>query len=178
MQIRYSRSCNYMHIYIYILLYTVMLYILLYIYISIVTVKVVHNVTQLENGFRKTETSLADNKYMNTGDLIFDLPQQTKHLIRQLEQTRKKLTKTKYSLAFNKTCLKEDVLPNYTNIKTHDPAARYQQFTKDYRRKLVEHQVSKQEQTWVSGEPVAPWYVLGLPRSRPRVRCPGCRFRG
>ena len=84
--------------------------------IFIVTVKVVYTNRELENGFRKTETSLADNKQMNIGDLIFDLPQQTKLLIRQIEQTRKKLTKTKYSLAFNTTCLKEDVLPNYTNI--------------------------------------------------------------
>ena len=53
-------------------------------------------------------------------------------------------------MAFNKTCLKEDILPRYTDIKTHDPAARDQHFTKDYRRKLIEFQVSTQEKTWSS----------------------------
>ena len=85
---------------------------------------------------------------MTFGDLIFGLPQEEKLLLRQIEQTRKKLTKTKYAIAFNRTCLKENILPKYTNIKTHDPAARDQEFTKDYRRKLIEYQVRKQEQTW------------------------------
>ena len=74
-------------------------------------VKPVHNLKELDNGFRKTETSLAANKHMNFGDIIFGLPQEQKLIIRRIEQTRKKLTKTKYSLAFNKTCLKENILP-------------------------------------------------------------------
>ena len=113
-------------------------------FIFIFIVKAVNTVIELDNGFGKTETSLATKKYMNFGDIIFELPQEQKVLIRRIEQTRKKLTKTKYSLAFNKTCLKEDILPRYTDIKTHDPAARDQHFTKDYRRKLIEFQVSTQ----------------------------------
>ena len=74
-------------------------------------VKPVHNLKELDNGFGKTETSLAANKHMNFGDIIFGLPQEQKLIIRRIEQTRKKLTKTKYSLAFNKTCLKENILP-------------------------------------------------------------------
>ena len=85
-------------------------------FIFIFIVKAVNTVIELDNGFGKTETSLATQKYMIFGDIIFELPQEQKVLIRRIEQTRKKLTKTKYSLAFNKACLKEDILPRYTDI--------------------------------------------------------------
>ena len=52
----------------------------------------------------------------NFGQLIFDLPSGTKKLIRTIERTNRKLAKAYNSLVFNETCLKEDILPNYTNI--------------------------------------------------------------
>ena len=79
---------------------------------------------------------------MSFGNLLIQLTESDKRLIRDVERTRKKLVRCKYSRSFNLTCLTENVLPNYSNIKTHDPAVRDKQFTKDYRRKLVEHQLN------------------------------------
>ena len=41
------------------------------------------------------------------------LPKEVKAKIRKLEKTIKKKIKTEWSIKFNKTCLKEDILPNY-----------------------------------------------------------------
>ena len=72
----FIEMCTWKHVFIYL--------------IFILCVNVVYNVEQLDNGFGKTETSLAREEYMNIGDIIFDLPRTTKLLIRQIEQTRKK----------------------------------------------------------------------------------------
>ena len=41
---------------------------------------------------------------MSFGDLIHQLENEHKTVIRHIEQTTKKLIKAKYALAFNKTC--------------------------------------------------------------------------
>jgi hypothetical protein len=66
---------------------------------------------------------------MSIGNLIFNLPTPTKNLVRLIEKTNKKLINKTNSLVFNKTCLKEEILPAYTNIRTHDPAARGEMIT-------------------------------------------------
>ena len=81
---------------------------------------------------------------MSLGDIIYRLPNETKTLIRHIEQTEKKRIKCKYALAFNITCKNEDILPKYTNIKV-SPAARAKRFTKDYRRQLVIHEIEAKE---------------------------------
>ena len=63
-------------------------------------VKPVHNLKELDNGFRKTETSLAANKHMNFGDIIFGLPQEQKLIIRRIKQTRKKTDQNEIFLGF------------------------------------------------------------------------------
>ena len=50
------------------------------------------------------------------GTLIFNLPVERRRSVRDLEKTSIKIIKTKCSLLFNSTCLKNDILPNYTNI--------------------------------------------------------------
>ena len=42
---------------------------------------------------------------------------------------------------YNETCIQENILPKYTNINLHDEAARDEEFTKDYRMKLVKRQL-------------------------------------
>ena len=37
-------------------------------------------------------------------------------LIRSIEKTNRKITKTQLSLVFNKICIQENLLPAYTNI--------------------------------------------------------------
>ena len=75
------------------------------------------------------------------GSLIYQLPVEQRKSVRELEKVSGKLTKLKCSLLFNSTCLREDILPNYSNIKLHDQAARREPFTLKYRRRLVEREV-------------------------------------
>ena len=49
-------------------------------------------------------------------------------------------------MIFNEVCINEDLLPTYTNINTHDPAARNKAFTKEYRRKLVFDQIETKKE--------------------------------
>ena len=53
---------------------------------------------------------------MTIGNLIFNLPNNIKRIIRNVEKTCKKLVNFKYALVFNTTCLNENILPTYTNI--------------------------------------------------------------
>ena len=78
---------------------------------------------------------------MNFGELIHDLQTNAKKVIRKIERTERKLQKAKSALVFNETCINEDILPKYTNIKLHDPAAKEAIFTKEYRKKLVSQQI-------------------------------------
>jgi hypothetical protein len=78
---------------------------------------------------------------MSIGTLIFDLPIQTKNIVRSIEKTNKKIVNKTNSLVFNETCLKEKILPTYTNIRTHDPAAREETITVKYRYELIQRQI-------------------------------------
>ena len=71
---------------------------------------------------------------MNIGELIYDLQPDVKNLIRKIEKLEKKLIHAKLDLVFNTVCLNENILPIYTNIRTHDPAARNEAFTLEYRK--------------------------------------------
>jgi hypothetical protein len=53
---------------------------------------------------------------MSLGNLIFDFSVPIKSLIRRIEKNNKKVVNKKYSLVFNETCIKEKLLPNYTDI--------------------------------------------------------------
>ena len=53
---------------------------------------------------------------VNLGSLIFNLQPECRKSVRDLEKVSVKLIKQKCSLLFNSTCLKEDILPTYTNI--------------------------------------------------------------
>lgn len=61
---------------------------------------------------------------MDIGRLIYNLPHDVKNTIRKTEKTQKKLVKNQSAMVFNQTCLQENILPTYTNIRTHDPVAR------------------------------------------------------
>ena len=85
----------------------------------------------------------------NLGELLFTLPDPIKHDVRRLEKCFLKLQKTELSCAFNQTCLTENILPKYTNIKLHDMAANREDFTKEFRRQLVERQLEAGKQELV-----------------------------
>ena len=67
----------------------------------------------------------------------------TKDLFRKVERNLEKLTRTRFNLRFNETCLQHDLLPIFTNVKLYDSAAKPQEFVKSFRRKLIEHENKK-----------------------------------
>ena len=84
---------------------------------------------------------------VSLGSLIFNLPVERRKSVRELEKISTKIVKAKCSLLFNSTCLKENILPNYSNIKLHNRAARKEPFTLKYRRRLVEREVENAKAT-------------------------------
>ena len=53
---------------------------------------------------------------MKIGQLIFHLPAEKKQKIRRIAKINKKIASGKSSLVFTRTCIKENLLPEYTNI--------------------------------------------------------------
>ena len=78
----------------------------------------------------------------NFANFLFLFNQETRKLIRNIENIEKKLINCQLAVVFNETCLNEDILPIYTNITTHDPAARNERFTIEYRKQLIKRQIS------------------------------------
>ena len=80
---------------------------------------------------------------MSLGDVLFNLTDLEKKTVRRKEKLLKKNIKAKYAIVFNQTCLREHILPAYTNVKLNGQAVAYKQFTKDFRRKFVEKQLEE-----------------------------------
>ena len=78
---------------------------------------------------------------MNFGRLLRTVPQELRSLYRKLETTSKKLIRANWSITFNSVCLKENILPKYTRIRYHDPAAAHTPDTIKYRRYLIEREL-------------------------------------
>ena len=53
---------------------------------------------------------------MNFGELIFNFPCNIRSKIRYLEKLEKKLVKANIAILFNRTCIKENILPKFTDI--------------------------------------------------------------
>ena len=79
---------------------------------------------------------------MSFGELIWNLSPPHRATVRRLEQISKKIVNTEAAVNFNHVCLQEDLLPIYTNIRTHDEAVRQSKETLAYRRQLVTRQLN------------------------------------
>ena len=53
---------------------------------------------------------------MNLGQLLHQCDPGLKALFRKYERTRLKVVRNSQKIVFNQTCIKEGLLPNYTNI--------------------------------------------------------------
>ena len=56
----------------------------------------------------------------NFGEALYDLPFDLKSNFRKLENSYKKHIMSKWSIVFNETCLKENLLPKYSNLLFKD----------------------------------------------------------
>ena len=77
--------------------------------------------------------------------VIKTLQPQQKNWFRKLENSLTKLVKIKNHLKFNETCIKNKLLPTYTNFKLHDDAARNEEFIIDCRLQLIKRQTEEQQ---------------------------------
>ena len=65
--------------------------------------------------------------------------------MRDLEKLIKKMVQSLYGRMFNRTCLDENLFPNYTDIRTADPGVRYEDCTLRFRRDVVIRNLNKCE---------------------------------
>ena len=70
---------------------------------------------------------------MSFGELLYSIPEDLKKLYRKHESLWKKLINNEWSQKFNAICLQEDILPNYSRIRHHDPAVALTETTLKYR---------------------------------------------
>ena len=68
-----------------------------------------------------------------------------KNSFRKLECENRKLINNEEHLNFNEICLRENLLPKYTNFKLHDAAARQEDFVMECRRQLTERQIQSKK---------------------------------
>ena len=83
---------------------------------------------------------------VNFGQLLFRLNNQDRSLVRNLEKLYRKQIQSSYGVVFNETCLNENLLPKYTDIRTHDPGVRYEDCTFKFRRDLLILNLDKSKQ--------------------------------
>ena len=54
-------------------------------------------------------------KMSNYGELLYSIPTELINILINFERILKKLIMRNWSIKFNKTCLKENILPNFSN---------------------------------------------------------------
>ena len=57
----------------------------------------------------------------------------TKNTFRKIEKLTNKKINAENAIAFNQTCLNNDLMPNYTRIKLYDPALQNSTITNEFR---------------------------------------------
>ena len=78
--------------------------------------------------------------------ILRTLTPETKSKFREVERTSIKLIEVSSHQLFNRCCLNNNLLPAYTNVTLHDEAARTEEFTFEFRKKLVHRQIEQQSQ--------------------------------
>ena len=71
------------------------------------------------------------------------LPTSGRTLTRKLERLQKQLINCSLGVRFLQICLNEGLLPKFTDIKPYDPALREAEFTRNFRKELLQHALDK-----------------------------------
>ena len=82
---------------------------------------------------------------MSYGSLLHAIPEDLRAKFRKYESICKKQIHAKWSAEFNKTCIKENILPTYSKLRHHDPAVSKTEATLKYRRYLVQREITCKE---------------------------------
>ena len=79
---------------------------------------------------------------MSIGSVLFEHSTDNRKTIRSIESLNKKIINAKAALTFNKQCELNNLLPAFTNIHLNDEAVQQRQFTLEFRRNLVKHEIA------------------------------------
>ena len=82
---------------------------------------------------------------MNFGALLHQLPEEQRRTVRKIENISKKLINCNFAVVFNDICIKENLLPTFTNIRTYDPAVRQSGITLRFRRDLLRNEKERKQ---------------------------------
>ena len=82
----------------------------------------------------------------NIGTISNSFSETDRKLVRRIESLDKKRTNHFYAVIFNEKCLKENLLPSFTNIKTYDRAVQQSDSTKNFRKRLLEAETLRKKQ--------------------------------
>ena len=79
------------------------------------------------------------------GNILQQHRPESKKCVRLLEQLNKKITNAYYAVEFNRTCIRENLLPKYSNVRLHDRAVQQKDFVYDFRQRLTDDQLKLKE---------------------------------
>jgi hypothetical protein len=71
---------------------------------------------RLRSKMIQEDRNVATTQKVNFGQVIFQLSPTIKRIVRKIESLSKKIINAGAAISFNKICLSDDILPNYTNI--------------------------------------------------------------
>ena len=80
------------------------------------------------------------------GQLLYSLTPDQRNTVRRLENETKKLNNAKHAVVFNDVCIKENLLPKYSNINLHDRAVQHEDFVTDFRKRLTSEQLARKKE--------------------------------
>ena len=81
----------------------------------------------------------------NIGTVLRDFSVDDRPIIRRLEGLLKKHNNARYAVIFTETCIKENLLPKFTNIRLYDQAVQHDEHTLAFRRDLLKEENRKKE---------------------------------
>ena len=89
---------------------------------------------------------MSETLRINISDTLRRLSEEERRVFRVLESTKKKITNAHFAVIFNQTCINENLLPHFTNIRLYDRAVQHSEPTLQFRRKLIEDEVNRKKQ--------------------------------
>ena len=89
---------------------------------------------------------MSETSRIKIRDVLTSLCQEQKVVVRQIENIKKKIVNAHYAVIFNQTCITENLLPYFTNIRLYDRAVQRSELTLDFRKKLVEEEIERKKQ--------------------------------
>ena len=86
---------------------------------------------------------MSETSRLNIKDVLPRLSNEEKKVVRLIENTKNKITNAHFAVIFNQTCITENLLPHFTNIRLYDRAVQRSEVTFEFRRKLIEEEISR-----------------------------------